>query len=1413
MKKSIGLLCLVLVLFLAALHVPVPGTRAAAVTLTTLGNANKNDSVVIDGKTWVVVKTDTATTPGKKYVYLIMVGNFLGNAPYGTTTGYDGSTLRANMKWILDTKKLPTIQSIAVKPTLGTHTDMRALTKPTAVMAGSTTQDVLFAPSNGDIWEWINGNTTSTNTAIPSGHPLHNGSSFSFPRRFFCRTAYDANNVTGVNIFANSMDWGILASSAMYAYEVPAVWVDAGAAAALTQHEVLVRCVGTASNEPLTDDVVYHVNDKQSFTLTSPQVPVIGGYQYSSQWKIWSTGAPQNGLPSVASVTADLYIYLIYELDGRFTVTYNANNGTSQPDYIQGAGDSLPVTVTTLTQAATKFTAPAVTPAFKGWNTQPDGSGTFYAAGAPAAFDNSLVLNDNITLYAQWKSHRYLVSKDSNPGVILSTWHELQNAVNYIRDHGVPNQPYTITATEDDLDVNITDHANAVYFWNHLEITLTSDSGGPYVLYQTQNRRHFDIQGELTLKNIILDVATKGGGIFVRNTLNMRDGAILRNCKESQPIGAAVYLYQDKEFANSAVFNMYGGEISGNSANPIAGQTSGGGGVYVPAGTAFNMTGGKISGNTAYPGVGTGTGGGVYVNGGTFAMSGTAEISGNTASTGGVGDGGGVSIAGGGTFNMSGTAAIIHNTGSVNGAGNGGGVFVVGANSTFTMQGTARVSGNTASEKANGFGGGIYISNGTHFTAGGTAEITGNRARNGEGGGIFSEGYDYSATINTSMYAPIVKIDLTVTFNGNRAQAKYSPPSNALALSRFYGKLLNNYDINYKGTKTALICNFTIEGEKRVVAGVRPMLMQGIGEEGMLFSPFTFLTFDFDGREDIWEYANVPNPRGSNLDDVFLSAAVVSMEFLDLPDNFTTRGQVEAYLSAPGGRWAGKTVAYLKDLTDDTASNLQPESKVWAWAVASAKNPGYYELYCGGQNGVWMSASSPWPDSYMRYYRRNTLFAGMSAMTSLDLTHLHTEYAMDMMGMFASCGSLTTVDVSAFNTSSVTDMLEMFKDCYSLTGLDLSSFDTSKIRLMRNMFVDCGALESIDLRNAKFNDDIDSGDMFQNINSGCKVLTSQPSWFDGKNDDGFDLIKAIQTAADPGNPWQNVGIPGGVKFEFTLTQWSSASLTGGHAVYNDIVPVPLKTQVTTDGSGESKSYDYSFDISGLVAGEVYYFKLEESGGQPGWINDPSGVRMIVVGVSQIVNNIYPDYYNYSDDRIFTNTYTTTPPPFAPLTISKTVTGAYGDKTKAFAFTITLKDKDGAFVSGTFSYTGSGSGTLTLVNGVASFTLKHGESIILTGIDPSCQVQIAEMGDANYDTAYHISGSEGDFDLRGVNTGLRNVTSDPLTFAFTNERKSVPETGVSLNGAGALLLLPLLLAAAALIFPAARKARRRRQGAR
>ena len=213
------------------------------------------------------------------------------------------------------------------------------------------------------------------------------------------------------------------------------------------------------------------------------------------------------------------------------------------------------------------------------------------------------------------------------------------------------------------------------------------------------------------------NTADQGGGVYNSGTFNMNGGTITSNTANN---GGGVY--ND----NAGRFIMYGGTITGNKAEQTYG-TEYGGGVYNQG--TFNMYGGEITNNTAIVG-----GGGVF-NKGTFTMSAGTTISENKAY------GGGGVFNGNGTFTMSG--GTISRNELVGPASNlsGGGVFSQGG--TFTMSG-GTITGNKAKE----YGGGVYINTGTFTMSGG--EITSNSSESCGGGVCYSSSrlFKMSGTVN-----------------------------------------------------------------------------------------------------------------------------------------------------------------------------------------------------------------------------------------------------------------------------------------------------------------------------------------------------------------------------------------------------------------------------------------------------------------------------------------------------------------------------------------------------------------------------------------------------------------------------------------------------------------------------------------
>ena len=246
---------------------------------------------------------------------------------------------------------------------------------------------------------------------------------------------------------------------------------------------------------------------------------------------------------------------------------------------------------------------------------------------------------------------------------------------------------------------------------------------------------------------------TKGGGgggaiaLDDKNCVfNMYGGEISGN--DGRNYGGAIFqnFAANKPNATGGNFNMYGGVIKNNSAKN-------GGAFFSTTGGTINMTGGTISGNKATQSDNNAGGGAIYMRGnGTINISGSAEITGNSSSL----DGGAI-LMGWGSINISGSVKINNNTASRWGgaiclrrdsnqvtalymrggeiSGNrasqeGGAVHAVDKDCLFFLY-DGKITGNTSVD-----GGAIYLNQEPSALYMNGGEISGNTAT-GNGGGVY----------------------------------------------------------------------------------------------------------------------------------------------------------------------------------------------------------------------------------------------------------------------------------------------------------------------------------------------------------------------------------------------------------------------------------------------------------------------------------------------------------------------------------------------------------------------------------------------------------------------------------------------------------------------------------------------------
>jgi len=269
------------------------------------------------------------------------------------------------------------LYSIAVVPTLGTHTDYNAQSVPNAQMAQAAgiRKNVFFLLSRGDVFA-LNGNTAS---------PLASYFRSNFTEPVMLRTAVSGSstNVCEIQIGANQIGYGMIIN-ASNATITPAVWVRTG----VITHDVTVRYVD--ANGAISPPTTYTIEHGTNFTLNP--APTFQNYSYL-HWKEGASGSPNTGTIQLTNVTQNREIFLVYQ--PHFTITYKSND-IADASWSHSAGfgsGTQQVTVKELMD--TDFTAqPGIQ--FLGWNTQAAGKGTAYAPGA------SMPVSGNVTLYAQW---------------------------------------------------------------------------------------------------------------------------------------------------------------------------------------------------------------------------------------------------------------------------------------------------------------------------------------------------------------------------------------------------------------------------------------------------------------------------------------------------------------------------------------------------------------------------------------------------------------------------------------------------------------------------------------------------------------------------------------------------------------------------------------------------------------------------------------------------------------------------------------------------------------------------------------------------------------------------------------------------------------------------------------------------
>ncbi len=137
---------------------------------------------------------------------------------------------------------------------------------------------------------------------------------------------------------------------------------------------------------------------------------------------------------------------------------------------------------------------------------------------------------------------------------------------------------------------------------------------------------------------------------------------------------------------------------------------------------------------------------------------------------------------------------------------------------------------------------------------------------------------------------------------------------------------------------------------------------------------------------------------------------------------------------------------------------------------------------------------------------------------------------------------------------------------------------------------------------------------------------------------------------------------------------------------------------------------------------------------------------------------------------------------AELTITKTVSGSLGDRSKQFTFTLTV---EGADESDKFEWSKNGTAQTTALVSGGEFTLSHGESVTIT-LPAGADITLTESNE-NYTTSFKLD----DEDAVETDSYEFELEGDSV-LSVTNSLNGIVPTGISVSDTVSIALISVLL---------------------
>ena len=378
-------------------------------------------------------------------------------------------------------------------------------------------------------------------------------------------------------------------------------------------------------------------------------------------WNTLANGGGTNYLAGASfTLTENITLYANWQSHTQFTVTYNANgaSGTAPQSHVVNPG-----TVIALPgPGVMNYTGRE----FHSWNSNAEGTGTSYTAGA------SYTVNANATLYAQWNIVQTRITPSGST---------LAEQLAFIRNNTINDVLYEIVIEHNDFMAPTTISAPGR---NTTVKIRSADPENPRYIQLESAGSLFTVEGEnitLVLEDIIIRGITSNNSSLIRlnsGSLIMNSGSVVTGNRNmtNYSVGVGIRISGGRFEMNE------GAEIVDNQASGYGGS---GGGIGILGSATVNINGGLIGRNSAG---GTNShidneGGGIYIG------SGTLNIRGGLISENSARNGGGIA---GGYSNSNITITMTGGVISKNQANRGGGLDIYPyQSSTATVIFTKRI--------------------------------------------------------------------------------------------------------------------------------------------------------------------------------------------------------------------------------------------------------------------------------------------------------------------------------------------------------------------------------------------------------------------------------------------------------------------------------------------------------------------------------------------------------------------------------------------------------------------------------------------------------------------------------------------------------------------------------------------------